>query len=588
MLRIVFVCLTTWYLAAAQLQRLSPSVTACSGLECQQSMFWDIPSRTDVSAWFVSLWQAPSNSQMQVLRGTTDRVVDSESESKTGSDGARDFANQNKFLFLFLVFVPIAVSWSRTKGKHANKEYGTFRYTSIQENDQEAMSVQQLLLRGIAICIPCLAAGYNLAVIGAGLNSLKSSFGVSHSHLGWVAASSCIGSIAGAVVCSSAVDIMGRLNLHFQLTILLFVAQCLMALSPSYYIFVAGRFLVGIACGGATALAPLYLAEIAPKDRRGLLVSLTEQTISGGLMFGFAAAGFQSFTFREYALLGVGFPIATLMLTPMLSESPRWLIQQGRLDEARAILRRYVSSAEEIEQTMQACSRRVNTAEEEQVSEPSLIQKICSPILDYMILFKDAATRGHLFLPAALSAFEEFVGIEVSDDYCVKFLEEAGVPSRFVIANITTWMVILKGIVLIISGFLLDSWGRRPALLLSLGGQAVSLIALALVFPNGTWQVSALIWIMYNLFYGAGLGNVCMVVMAESFPDPKTRAIGVSFCFILNRVVAALLTGLYPLQRTFMSSSSVFFIWAAFAIVGFIGTYFCMTERMGTMLEDTD
>jgi MFS family permease len=587
MFRILTFCLTTGYFATAQLQRLSPN--ACNGeIECQQSMFWDMPSRQDISAWFVSLWQAPVNSQVQVLRGSgTDRLADAQSKGADGSQSAMDFANQNKLLFFLLIIVPITASWSRTKEK-GHKDYGTFQATSIAENEQEAMSVQQLLVRGIAICIPCLAAGYNLAVIGAGLTSLNVSFGVSHSQLGWVAASSCIGSIAGAVVCSSAVDIFGRLQVHFHLTILLFIAQCLMAVSTSYYVFVAGRFLVGIACGCATALAPLYLAEIAPKDRRGLLVSLTEQTISGGLMFGFAAAAFQSFTFREYALLGVGFPVATLLLTPLLSESPRWLIRQGRIDEARAILKRYVSSGDEIEQTIKACSRSIDAAEEEQVQEPSLIQKILSPLLDYMILFKDAATRGHLFLPAALSAFEEFVGIEVSDDYCVKFLEEAGVPSRFWIANITTWMVILKGIVLIISGFLLDSWGRRPALLLSLGGQAVSLIALAMVFNNGVWQVSALIWLLYNLFYGAGLGNVCMVVMAESFPDPKTRAVGVSFCFILNRVVAAVLTGLYPLQRTFMTGPEVFMIWAAFAVVGFIGTYFLMAERMGTMLEDAD
>merc|ERR1719456_1327032 len=128
----------------------------------------------------------------------------------------------------------------------------------------------------------------------------------------------------------------------------------------------------------------------------------------------------------------------------------------------------------------------------------------------------------------------------------------------------------MKAMVLIISGHLLDRWGRKPSLLLSLGGQAVSLLALGLAFPHGAWQMKALLWILYNLFYGAGLGNVCMVVMAESFPDPKTRAVGVSFCFILNRLVAALLTGLYPMQRTLMSASSVFFIWAGFAIVGFI------------------
>lgn len=535
-----------------------------------------MPSRQDAATWFLSLWQAPVHPEGHVVRAGEfiEPVLDHTSAST--------FVSHNKVALVLLILIPIIISFSRQK-HGGTKQYGTFHL------EQNAMPVSQLLVRGVAICIPCLAAGYNLAVIGAGLTSLKGSFGVSHNQLGWVAASSCIGSIAGAVVCSSAVDILGRLQVHYLLTLLLFVAQCVMAVSPSYLLFVAGRFLVGIACGCATALAPLYLAEIAPKDHRGLLVSLTEQTISGGLMFGFAAAAFQSFTFREYAFLGLMFPVASLMLSPLLSESPRWLIQQGRFEEARAILHRYVSSSEEIQQTMQACSRSLNVAEQdEEVKDPSLIEKMLSPVLDYMALFKDSVTRGHLLLPAALSAFEELVGIEVSDDYCVKFLAEAGVPSQFIIANITTGMVVLKGIVLVISGCLLDRWGRRPSLLLSLGGQAVSLLALGLAFPHGAWQMKALLWLLYNLFYGAGLGNVCMVVMAESFPDPKTRAVGVSFCYIVNRLVAAVLTGLYPLQRTVMSASSVFFIWAAFATVGFIGTHHCMAERMGTMLEDAD
>lgn len=551
-------------------------------------MFWGMPSRQDSLAWFVSLWQAPVNypAQENVLRGSdlAEPVLPEQSTSAAG------FMRKNEGLLFTLALVPVIVSMINFRKKGNNKEsgpYGTFQQPSgTVGNDHEAMTVQQLLLRGLAICIPCLAAGYNLAVIGAGLTSLKASFGVYHSELGWVAASSCIGSIAGAVVCPTLVDTLGRLQVHFSLTILLFIAQFVMAMSPSYQIFVGGRFLVGIACGCATALAPLYLAEIAPKDRRGLLVSLTEQTISGGLVFGFAAAGFQSFTFREYALIGVVFPVASLMLTPLLSESPRWLLQQGRPEEARAILVRYIPSTAEIEQTMKAVSRNIDVTEQEETQ--GYIKQVLQPILAFGMLFKDRTALGHLFFPAALSALEELVGIEVSDDYCVKFLEEAGVPSRFLIANITTWMVIFKGIVLIISGFLLDTWGRRPALLLSLGGQIVSLVALGLAFPHGIWQVSALMWFLYNLFYGAGLGNVCMVVMAESFPDPKTRAIGVSFCYILNRLIAAVLTGLYPWQRTFQDASTVFFIWASCATVGYIGTHFYMTERMGTMLEDVD
>merc|ERR1719387_3315053 len=124
-----------------------------------------------------------------------------------------------------------------------------------------------------------------------------------------------------------------------------------MARSASYSMFVAGRFTVGVACGCATALAPLYLAEIAPKDKRGFLVSFTEQTISGGLLFGYATAAFSSFGFREHSLIGFLFPCTALLLLPLLSESPRWLMRQGQAAEAQAILQRYVPNPEEVAST---------------------------------------------------------------------------------------------------------------------------------------------------------------------------------------------------------------------------------------------
>merc|ERR1719335_1126624 len=180
---------------------------------------------------------------------------------------------------------------------------------------------------------------------------------------------------------------------------------------------------------------------------------------------------------------------------------------------------------------------------------------------------------------------EEVVGIEVSDDYCVQFLQEAGVPHRSIVAATTTAMVALKAIVLMISGCVIDRWGRRPSLLFSLGGQVVSLAGFAYLFGSGPWQASLAVWVLYNLFYGAGLGNVCMVVMAEAFPDAKVRGVGVAFCYILNRLMAAVMSGIYPWQHVVFGVQNVFYLWSASALIAFILTVFFMKESSGAMLE---
>lgn len=438
------------------------------------------------------------------------------------------------------------------------------------------MTTFQVFLKGFTICIPCLAAGYNLAIIGADIASIQSAFGISVGMVGWVASSTCVGCIVGALTNASLVDLVGRKGMHSYLTLALFFAQLLMFAAPTFLAFVGGRLLMGIACGGLTALAPVYLAEIAPMKHRGLLVSCTEQSISGGLLFGFAAAAFPSWGFREHGLLGIIFPVVTLLLAPGLAESPRWLLQKGRTEEAKAILQRYMPDAEEVKHTLKAASECVSVNDEK---KPGVLDSVHSMML---LIYRN---KRQLFAPALLMTLEEVVGIEVSDDYCVQFLQEAGVPHRSIVASATTAMVAMKAIVLMISGCVIDRWGRKPCLLFSLGGQVLTLAGFAYLFGLGPWQASLAVWILFNLFYGAGLGNVCMVVMAEAFPDAKVRGVGVAFCYILNRLMAAVMSGIYPWQHVVFGVQNVFYLWSASALIAFILTVLFMKESSGAMLE---
>eukprot|EP00746_Dinoflagellata_sp_MGD_P155285 gnl/MRDRNA2_/MRDRNA2_85290_c0_seq1.p1 gnl/MRDRNA2_/MRDRNA2_85290_c0~~gnl/MRDRNA2_/MRDRNA2_85290_c0_seq1.p1 ORF type:complete len:590 (-),score=100.54 gnl/MRDRNA2_/MRDRNA2_85290_c0_seq1:134-1903(-) len=438
------------------------------------------------------------------------------------------------------------------------------------------LSTTEVFGKGLIICVPCLAAGYNLAIVGADVQSIQLEFGITADMVGWVASLACIGCIVGAMLNASFVDFVGRKTMHSYLTLMLFFGQLLMFAAPTFPAFLIGRFIMGTACGGLTALAPMYLAELAPRKQRGLLVSITEQGISGGLLFGFAAAAFQSWGFREHSLAGLCFPVVTLALATRLAESPRWLITKGRIEEATVILQRYMPDAEEVKHTLKAASECVSVND---AKRPSLLETIGS----FATLLN--RNKQQLFAPALLMVLEEVVGIEVSDDYCVQFLREAGVPHRSIVATATTAMVAMKAIVLIISGHLLDSWGRKPSLLFSLGGQVVCLAAFAYFFGSGPWQATLAFWIMYNLFYGAGLGNVCMVVMAEAFPDAKVRGMGCAFCYILNRLVAAIMSGIFPWQQSAMGVANVFYLWSASAFAAFVLTVVFMKESSGVMLE---
>jgi len=188
-------------------------------------------------------------------------------------------------------------------------------------------------------------------------------------------------------------------------------------------------------------------------------------------------------------------------------------------------------------------------------------------------------------MASAIMALEECIGMETSDAFCIQFLIEGGLKQA-VVAMLLIGMVVCKGFVLFASGVFLDSCGRKPALYVSFGGMTVTLLGCSWAFAAGNPAMLGVAWLLFNLSYAAGLGNVCPVMASESFPDQRTRGVGIAFTYILNRLVGALATGTYPVLHQDIGTSNVFLIWASWAFMGLAFTYFCMVETRGRVLED--
>ncbi|KAE8955151.1 hypothetical protein PR001_g32218, partial [Phytophthora rubi] len=265
--------------------------------------------------------------------------------------------------------------------------------------------------------------GYNTAVTGA-MNSAVVFPG--HSDMLWAlcvssfAVGGPIGSIAGGQLSAQ----IGRKKTMLANSCLFVVSGVVMAFAINMYMLIAGRFLVGIASGTATVIVPLYLGELAPPNLRGTL--------------------------------GTTYQVAMLLLTPLLIESPRWLLNNGNAKEAEEILRRLRQSDDVFDE--------IDSISAANTSESGDVQGVGE-------VLRDRSIRLPLLVAVVLQLAQQLSGINAVMFYASSFFQNAGLEDPLV--GITL-VYIVNVLATVVALMLMDSAGRRPLLLWSVVGMLVS------------------------------------------------------------------------------------------------------------------
>ena len=189
-----------------------------------------------------------------------------------------------------------------------------------------------------------LLFGFDTAVISGTTAALQTVFGLSGFWLGFTVASALIGTIVGSLIVGRPADAVGRRRVLFAIALLYFVSAIGSALAWSWGSFLVFRFLGGLGVGGASVVSPMYIAEISPARLRGRLVAVTQFNIVLGMLFAFLSnyllAGLDLGAREWRWMFGIeAVPAAAFFLLLFLTPpSPRWLVAQGRTEEARAVL----------------------------------------------------------------------------------------------------------------------------------------------------------------------------------------------------------------------------------------------------------
>ncbi|KAK4733903.1 hypothetical protein R3W88_008164 [Solanum pinnatisectum] len=185
--------------------------------------------------------------------------------------------------------------------------------------------------------------GYDTGVMSGAVIYIKEDLKISDVQIEILVGTINIYSLVGAAIAGRTSDWIGRRYTIILASLIFFVGALLMGFAPNYWFLMFGRFVAGIGVGYALMIAPVYTAEVAPASCRGFFTSFPEVFINGGVLLCYIS----NYAFSKLPtklgwqfMLGIGVIPSVLLGIGVLAmpESPRWLVMQGRLGDAKRVL----------------------------------------------------------------------------------------------------------------------------------------------------------------------------------------------------------------------------------------------------------
>jgi SP family galactose:H+ symporter-like MFS transporter len=374
---------------------------------------------------------------------------------------------------------------------------------------------------GLLIVIGSFLFGYDTGVVSGALLFIKQDFGLDSFEQGSVVSVLLLGAIVGALYSGKLADRLGRRKTLRILGLVFAGGIAIAALANGYVMILLGRVIMGLGVGGVSAVVPTYLSEISPAQIRGRMLTLNQLLITVGLLSAYLVNVVFSSSEDWRAMFWVGAipAVALALATLRLPESPAWLITTGRTAEARAMLGSVAgpSGADQvIERYAREDAERRKAQAEARRAEGTGRRVLMAPRL-----------RAAVVVGLVLAAIQQFGGINTIIYYAPTIMQETGLSASNAIVYSVFIGIINLGMT-VVSLRLIDRVGRRPLLLVSLGGMLVSLALLGLSFVADLSSVITLVFMLvYIMAFAVGMGPVFWVLLGEVFP-PHERAEGVS------------------------------------------------------------
>lgn len=507
-----------------------------------------------------------------------------------------------------------------------------------------------VILIALIVALGGLLMGFDASVISGVIKFIEPEFGLSKLELGWSVASLTLTSTLAMMIAGPLSDRMGRRTVLRYAAVLYAISAIGSAWAPDFISLVIARMIGGLGVGASLILAPMYIAEIAPAEMRGRLVSFNQLNIVIGISLAFfsnylilqlgksEAPWALKLKFDEYNwrwMLGIETIPAVMYFLGLflVPRSPRWLILKGRFDEAQRVLSRFSSekdASHEIEEIRKSITHKTSDA---------------SPGLKALF---SKRMRLVMTIGIALAILQQITGINSVFFYAPMIFEQSGIGTdasfiQAILVGITNLLFTILAMLLI------DRLGRKPLLLIGVSGMALSLGILAWGFHSSSYTLSSesishmsaevnkeALTPLANITYpddlsfnkaikealgtqqanaqsaeiisaaistnpalilagilgfvasfAISIGPVMWVLFSELFPN-AIRGVAISFVGLINSAVSFVVQWVFPAELEFLGNAWTFGIYAFFAAIGVIFIVIKVPETKGKSLEELE
>ena len=434
----------------------------------------------------------------------------------------------------------------------------------------------------ITVAIGGLLFGFDTAAISGAIGLVKIQFNLNPAGEGWMVSCGLLGCIIGVFGTGMLTNKVGRKK-SILLSALMFLFSGLgCAFTHSFSTLVIARMIGGMGVGMASVIAPMYISEFAPAQKRGRMVAYYQFAITAGILLAYFSNAFVlNYSKEHHGNLLISEPwrmmflvmclpsLMMLMLLGSIPESPRWLVSVKQFSRAGAILgsvRPPDAAVLELQ--------NIRSANEDVIKRTS---SLFSPSM-----------RRPLLTGMLLAVLQQFSGINAVIYYGPSIFQSAHID----ISNSLLFQVIIGSVNLlftIIAIVYVDKFGRKFLLKAGLTGIVLSLIVCGyLFFSHNTGGVFLLIlMLIYIACFAFSIGPITWIIINEIFPS-HIRVKAVSLCTLTLWIAVWVVGQFFPWLIENVGPAFTFWIFAGFSLINLVFSTRVLQETKGKTLEESD